>query len=82
MDWCAEIKPTWSGWVGWGIMRANRLAMIFAYNLRSVFNNEIEWKLWGDTSSFPGLGRVTMVAESMSDGNVPEDIAALTSLAV
>lgn len=73
------VKPTWSECMKWGMIGTSLCAISFAYSLRSVFNCEIGWKLGGVTGSFPSLGKVTMLADSISSGKVPKDTAELNN---
>lgn len=58
-------------------MSIRHVAMSFAYSFRSRFNNEIGLKFAGVFWSFPGLGRATIRALSISGGKEKEAVAAL-----
>lgn len=70
------MKPTWSCFTREGRNPANLFAIMLAYIFRSTFNSSMGQKFCGEYGVFPGLGRVTIVAVSISGGNEALEAAA------
>lgn len=74
------MNPVWSEFIRCGKKLLSQLAINLAYNFKSVFSNDMGQKFAGVLGSFPGLGKVTIRASSISGGKEEEATAALNSL--